>query len=172
LTKDISIEDISIRTEIRPGDLGYIIYLHGILYGKEYHYSPAFEIYVAKGLHEFYTQYDPLRDRVWICEHDQKIVGFLLLMHRSEKVAQLRFLILLPEFRGLGLGKLLLEKYMAFLRDSNYQSAFLWTTHEQVAAASLYILFGFKLTEEKESSDFGKSLTEQRYDFHNKPSSG
>ena len=78
----MNINDINIRTEIRPGDLGYVIHRHGKLYGDEYNYGVSFETYVGLGLHEFYKNYNPDKDRVWICEHNNKIIGFLLLMHR------------------------------------------------------------------------------------------
>jgi peptidyl-dipeptidase Dcp len=64
-----ALEEIRIRTDLRPGDLGYVIHLHGSFYGSEYGYSIQFETYVALGLHEFYERYDPRRDRFWICEH-------------------------------------------------------------------------------------------------------
>ena len=96
---------------------------------------------------------------------DENIVGFLLLMHRSESVAQLRFFYLEPPYRGIGLGKKLMTLYMEFLRQCGYTSSYLWTTHEQTTAASLYQQYGFTLTEEKNSSAFGKPLREQRYEF-------
>jgi len=159
-----SLSQISIRTELRPGDIGYVTYLHGRLYKEEYNYSVSFEAYVAKGLHEFYEKYDPARSRVWVCEDQGKIIGFLLLMDRGD-AAQLRYFILEPEYRGIGLGKKLMILYMDFLKSCNYRSSYLWTTHELKAAASLYLRHGFKLTEQKESTAFGKPLMEQRYDL-------
>jgi len=159
-----SLADISIRTVLQPGDIGYVVYLHGALYGREYNYGIQFETYVAKGLCEFYEKYDPNRNRVWICEHKNKIIGFLLLMDRGN-AAQLRYFLIEPEFRGIGLGSKLLNLYMDFLRQCCYQGSYLWTTHELTAAASLYRRLGFKLTEEKESTSFGKALREQRYEL-------
>ena len=49
---------ITIRTELKPGDLGYVIYRHGKLYDEEYHYGISFETYVALGMHEFYEKYN------------------------------------------------------------------------------------------------------------------
>ncbi len=161
----IDIEDIDIRTILRPGDVGYITYLHGDLYKKEYNYGIEFETYVAQGLCEFYQQYDENKDRVWICEHADKIVGFLLLIHRGDKTAQLRYFILLPAYRGIGLGKKLMELYMEFFKEAGYKNCYLWTTHEQETAALLYKRRGFTLTHEKESIAFGKPLKEQRYDL-------
>lgn len=164
MKKHLLLEDISIRTEFRPGDIGYVIYLHGKLYKKEYNYGIQFETYVAKGLCEFYEKYDPERNRVWICEHDNRMIGFLLLMDRG-KAAQLRYFLIEPEYRGIGLGSKLMSAHMDFLRECGYRESYLWTTHELSIAAFLYKRAGFKLTEEKESTAFGKPLKEQRYDL-------
>jgi peptidyl-dipeptidase Dcp len=164
MKKNISLDDISIRTELQPGDIGCVIGMHGALYGREYGYGIQFETYVAKGLCEFYEKYDPNRNRVWICEHGNRIIGFLLLMDRGQ-AAQLRYFLIEPEYRGIGLGSKLLHLYMDFLHECGYRESYLWTTHELTAAASLYSRVGFKLTEEKESTNFGKPLREQRYDL-------
>ncbi|MEO8211143.1 MAG: GNAT family N-acetyltransferase [bacterium] len=160
----ISINDIRIRTELKPGDIGYITFLHGKLYSKEYNYGIEFESYVASGLNEFFQNYDPSNNRAWICEHDEQIVGFLLLMNREER-AQLRYFLLLPEYRGLGLGKKLMDLFMEFFIQSDYSTAYLWTTSELHAASHLYTKYGFRLTEERSSEAFGKCVTEQRYDL-------
>ena len=164
MNKPITLDDITIRTKLKPGDIGYVIYLHGYLYKMEYDYGVEFETYVAAGLAEFYNQYDPQKDRVWICEHENKIVGFLLLMHRGE-AAQLRYFILESAYRGIGLGNKLMKLYMDFLKEKNYKSSYLLTTDELPASAHLYKKFGFKLTEEKPSKAFGKPVIQQRYDL-------
>lgn len=160
-----TLKDILIRTNLLPGDLGYIIYLHGKLYKEEYQYGIEFEAYVASGLLEFQHQYDPEIDRVWVCEHDERVVGFLLLMHRERSQAQLRYFLIQPEYRGMGLGKTMMGLFINFLRDHHYQSAYLWTTSELQTAASLYTRHGFVLSEEKLTDAFGKEVTEQRYDL-------
>jgi peptidyl-dipeptidase Dcp len=165
LTDKLDIGDISIRTDLRPGDLGYLVYLHGHLYGIEYQYGIGFESYVAQGIHEFYQQYDPVRDRVWICEHRGKIVGSLVLMHRKEDTAQLRYFIVEPGYRKLGLGKRLMLLFMEHLKKGGYAKAYLWTTEELSRASALYRKNGFYLTETKINSSFGSLVVEQRYDL-------
>lgn len=160
----VFLDEITIRTELQPGDIGYVIYLHGLLYGQEYGYDIDFETYVAKGFHEFYQNYEPEAERVWICEHNGKVIGFLLLMSRGD-AAQLRYFIIHPEYRGIGLGKKLMELYMEFLRECNYKSSYLLTTHELEAAASLYKRYGFMLVEEEPSTGFGKPVTLQKYEL-------
>lgn len=160
-----ALDDITIRTDLRPGDLGYITYLHGKLYKEEYDYGIEFESYVAEGLSEFFEQYDPKTNRVWICEHDQKIVGFMLLMNRGT-AAQLRYFLILPECRGIGLGQRLMELYMEYMLGCGYSSSYLWTTSDLTVAAGLYQKFGFHLTEEKQSDLFGKNVLMQKYEIH------
>jgi len=160
----VLLEDVSIRTTLQPGDIGYVIHMHGTIYGREYNYGIQFEAYVAEGLCEFYEKYHPGRSRVWVCEHNNKMIGFLLLMDRGES-AQLRYFLIEPEYRGIGLGSKLMNLYMDFLRESGYRKSYLWTTHELETAAFLYKRLGFQLTEEKETTSFGKPLREQRYDL-------
>ncbi|MBS1599684.1 MAG: GNAT family N-acetyltransferase [Bacteroidetes bacterium] len=159
------LEDIQIRTELHAGDIGYVTYMHGHLYKKEYGYGISFEAYVAKGLYEFYKKYNPQRDRVWVAEHQNKIVGFLLLMARKKNSAQLRYFILDPAYRGIGLGKKLAALYMDYFHEKKFKNSYLLTTHELFAAAHIYKKMGFVLTEEIESTSFGKLLKEQRYDL-------
>lgn len=156
--------EISIRSTLLPGDLGFIAYLHGLLYAGECGYGLSFEAYVLDGLKDLARKYDAARDRVWICEHRQQIVGFLVAQHRDDAL-QLRYFLLRPAYRGCGLGKRLMEEFISFMNAGNYRHAFLWTTNEQHAAIALYTRYGFRLTDEKASEDFGKPLTERRYDL-------
>ncbi len=160
----IRLDDISIRSELVPGDIGYVIHLHGALYAREYGYGMQFETYVARGFCEFLERRDPERDRVWVCEHGIRIIGFLLLMNRGE-AAQLRYFLIEPAYRGIGLGSKLMSLFMDSLRSLGYRKAYLWTTQELATAAFLYKRSGFILTEEKGSTAFGKPLLEHRYDL-------
>lgn len=161
----ITFKDLLIRTELVPGDLGYVIYLHGKLYKKEYNYGLHFESYVAAGLHEFYEKLESSRSRAWVCEDKGKIVGFLALMDRGEQ-AQLRYFIIDPAYRGIGLGRKLMDLYMEHLRSSGYKGSYLLTTKELPTAGHLYTAHGFKLKEEKPAHHpFDKNVIEQRYEL-------
>ncbi|MDR3711233.1 MAG: GNAT family N-acetyltransferase [Puia sp.] len=158
--------DLTIRTRLLPGDLGSIAQMHGKLYAEECGYGLAFEGYVLQGLHEFSLRYSPGKDRVWICEDAGRVVGFLVALNREEEASvQLRYFILLPGYRGLGLGRRLMDLFIGYMRENGCHRAYLWTTNEQHAAVSLYTRYGFRLTEEKTSNAFGKLLLEQRYDL-------
>lgn len=164
IVEKATLNEITIRNILIPGDLGYIAYIHGHLYAKECGYGLNFEAYVLDGLKEFAHEYDQSKDKVWICEHENKIIGFLVAAHRNE-VLQLRYFIFLPEYRGIGLGKKLMDEFIEFMKHNNYKQAFLWTTNEQHSAIALYTQYGFTLTEEKQSNAFDKKLMERRYDM-------
>ena len=119
---------------------------------------------MAAGLHEFCTTYNPQNERLWIAEHNGEMIGCLLLKNRGE-AAQLRYFLIKPAYRGMGLGNRLLQLFMDFAKACQYKSAYLWTTNELDKAHHLYQKFGFTLTEEKPSNEFGKPLVEQRYDL-------
>ena len=157
--------DIFIRTSLRSGDLGYLTFLHGVIYSQEMGYGLLFEAYVAAGLASFYENYDEQKDAVWICEKDGLVIGSLVLAHRENGQAQLRYFLLHPHYRGQGLGRHLLQLFIQTLREKKYTGAYLLTTEELPAAASLYAHLGFRLVEEKSSPIFGKPVKEQRYEL-------
>ena len=156
--------EITIRTDIRPGDLGLITYLHGVLYADEFNHGLAFEAMVAGGLHEFYSTYDPEKERFWIVEDNGKMIGCLALKNRGE-TAQLRYFVIRPEYRGSGLGNKLLRLFIDFAKACKYKGVYLWTGSELDKAQHLYQKIGFKLAEEKASTAFGKPAIEQRYEL-------
>lgn len=155
---------VSIRTEIHPGDIGSIIHLHGTLYAKEYAFDHTFEPYVAIPLGEFVMKQTP-GDKLWIVEQKENVVGSVAIVRCPGNIAQLRWLIVHPELRGLGIGKKLVKEALNFCRAQKYASVFLWTIDILDAALKLYISEGFRKTESKTHKIWGRLLTEERYDL-------
>ncbi|MBO9586612.1 MAG: bifunctional helix-turn-helix transcriptional regulator/GNAT family N-acetyltransferase [Flavobacterium sp.] len=161
----IAREDITYRYEITPGDIGYIIYLHGAIYGKEYHFSTDFEKYVIKTFYDFLEKYSPENDRIWMAEYNNKIVGCVAIVHQSNEEAQLRWFLLDPAFRGLGIGKKLLTEAIDFCKERKFKNVFLLTTNLQDKALQMYKMMGFELTKSEEVEEWGKTFFEERYDL-------
>lgn len=155
-----------IRHELRPGDIGYLIYLHGMLYAKEYGYDQTFEVYVAHGLVEFVHAFNPYRDRIWLAEVNGRIVGSIAVVRTSKVETQLRWFLVHPDYRGHGLGKSLIQEALKFCKERKYTSVFLWTTGELTTASHLYAQAGFKKTEVKSHNIWGKYISEERYDLN------
>lgn len=156
--------NIKIRNDLKPGDIGYLIYLHGTLYAKEYEWDYTFEAYVAGPLSEFAKSHTN-RERIWIVEKDGHIAGSIAIVKASEETAQLRWLLLHPDLRGYGVGRLLVEEAISFCKLSGYSRVFLLTVGELIRAARLYQSTGFRLTEEHTQHMWGAVVTEQRYDL-------
>jgi len=148
--KNIRRGDITIRDDVRPGDAGYLTYLHGWIYKKEYDYSVAFEGYVAESFYQFLVQYNPEKDRLWCAEHEGEIVGCIGIVGRGER-AQLRWFLLHPNYRGIGLGKDLFELAMSFAREKGFEKVYLETTNDLTRAIGMYTKAGFIKTAEKEN---------------------
>ena len=160
----ISNRPISIRHDLRPGDVGYITYLHGILYAPEQGWDHTFDAYVAIPLAEF-ARSQSSRERIWIVEDSVRIVGSLAIVKFSEIDAQLRWLLLIPEMRGQGIGRKLVEEALDFCRDAGYSSVFLWTVNTLPIAARLYQSVGFRNTEELTHELWGRTVTEVKYEL-------
>jgi len=156
---------MQIRTNIKSGDIGYVISLHGILYAREYDLDYTFEGYVAAGLGEFAKSYDERKDRLWLAETDGRIVGSIAIAGLIEKTAQLRWFLVHPEARGNGLGRKLLCEALEFCREREFRSVFLWTISDLKAASHLYRQMRFRRTEQKTHEIWGGLRTEERYDL-------
>lgn len=155
---------ISIRNDLRPGDVGYITYLHGTLYAPEQGWNHTFDAYVAIPLAE-YAKSISSQERIWIVEKEGRIVGSTAIVKFSDTEAQLRWLLLDPKVRGLGLGRRLVEEGLDFCRRAGYSSVFLWTVDTLPIAAMLYRSVGFEQTEKLTHELWGRIVTEVRYDL-------
>jgi N-acetylglutamate synthase-like GNAT family acetyltransferase len=163
MSKPISDISIFIRHDLRPGDVGFITYLHGILYADQ-GWDCTFEAYVATPLIEF-AKLHSSRQRIWIVESERRIVGSVAIVKHSENEAQLRWLLLDPEVRGLGLGRRLVEEALEFCREARYSSVFLWTVKTLPKATKLYQSMGFKQTVELTHELWGRTVTEIKYEL-------
>ena len=155
---------IVIRNTIQPGDMGYITYLHGKLYAEECGFNHTFEPYVAIPLAEFVKSHTS-KERIWIVEKEEEVMGSQAIVRFSDEQAQLRWLLLHPEIRGCGIGKQLVKEAINFTRKCGYSSIFLLTLDILPRAAALYTSKGFVIAEEKKTCMWGVRLTEQKYEM-------
>ena len=164
-TPQRSFKHWQIRSNLRPGDIGYIIYLHGILYAEEYGWDCTSEGYVAESLAKSIPSFDDGTGCLWIAEIDGMVIGSIGIVPYSSSEAQLRWFLVHPDQRGRGLGRELLNRALQFSRDRGFKSVFLWTVSELKIATHLYQWAGFCKTEEKTHQIWGKAITEERYEL-------
>src|ERR1041385_8708765 len=155
----------------RPGDMGWIVHRHGVLYAREYGYDHRFEAIVARVAADFLESHDPARERCWIAEHAGAILGAVMLVKSSDEVAKLRLLYLEPEARGLGLGRRLVSECLTFAQQAGYRKVTLWTQSSLAAARHIYESFGFQLIESRVHADFGPEESAEIWELSLTPGS-
>jgi DNA-binding MarR family transcriptional regulator/GNAT superfamily N-acetyltransferase len=148
-----------------PGDMGWVIRQHGLLYHREYGWDGSFEAFVARICADFIDHYDPQKERCWIAEMDGEPVGSVFCIKASDDVAKLRMLIVTPEARRLGLGNHLVKECIRFARSSGYKKLILWTNDILIEARKIYEKNGFILVEEERHHSYGKDLVGQNWEL-------
>jgi len=140
----------------QPGDIGHIIYRHGVLYAQEYGFDETFDLYVGKPLIAFAENFDPATENLWMAEKNGAIVGSMAIVNAGKNTAQLRWLLVEPDTRGLGIGQSLVDRGVAFCREKAYTSIFLWTIDYLAAAKKIYTNAGFRKAGQKTSQVWGR----------------
>lgn len=149
----------------RPGALGRVVELHGTYYAAQWGFELYFETKVAAGLAGFLDRLDPARDRFWGAYAADRLVASISIDGSEDEgdLAHLRWFIVDPETQGGGLGRRLLAEGLAFSRQAGQAGVYLWTFAGLDAARALYEAHGFRLVEEVAQTQWGKTMTEQRF---------
>jgi GNAT superfamily N-acetyltransferase len=149
----------------QPGDMGWVVQMHGEIYAKEYGWNLEFEALVAEIVAKYLRKHQPDWERCWIAELDGQRVGSVFVVRKSKTIAQLRMLILLPQARGLGLGGRLTDECIAFARSKGYKKMQLWTNSCLHAARGIYAQRGFAMVRSEAYEGFGQALVGETWEL-------
>jgi DNA-binding MarR family transcriptional regulator/GNAT superfamily N-acetyltransferase len=149
----------------QPGDMGWVVQQHGLLYAEQFGWDESFEALAAEVSAKFLRDFDPKWERGWIAEKDGENIGCVFLIRQSEDVAKLRMLLVHPKARGLGIGKRLVEECIRFARQKGYRKITLWTNDILTTARHIYQQTGFKLVAEEQHFSFGHHMVGETWEL-------
>lgn len=147
----------------RPGDMGWVVHRQAQLYAQEFGWDMGYEALVARIVADFVQQFDARRERCWIAEQDQRIVGSVFLVKDSDTEARLRLLYVEAGTRGQGVGTRLVDECIRDARAKGYRRLTLWTNSVLAAARRIYQSRGFQLLNEEPHHSFGHDLVGQHW---------
>ena len=139
--------------EHRPGDMGWVLERHAVLYHEQDGWGAGFEALIAGIVKDFLENFDPRRERCWIAEREGERLGCVFLVSKNRTTAKLRLLIVEPAARGSGLGLRLVEECIRFAREKGYRKLVLWTHAHLAAARAIYRKTGFRKLPRTEAHD-------------------
>jgi ribosomal protein S18 acetylase RimI-like enzyme len=159
--------NVTVRDELRPGDLEAIVAHHRRVYSEEYGVDTRFGDFVAAAVARAEERGFPSeREAIRIVELDGQHAGSIGLTDEGNEEAAIRWVVLSPEVRGQGLGRRLLGDLLAFAEDHDYRRVWLETFSELEAAARLYRDAGFVVTSADTAPRWGReAITYQRYEL-------
>jgi GNAT superfamily N-acetyltransferase len=97
-------------------------------------------------LQHFTTDYAPPTGAFILAEDADRYVACIGLRQFAEGIGEIKRLYVVPAARGLGLGRLLVERIIVVAREVGYGSLLLDTLPFMKEAQSLYVALGFKPT--------------------------
>jgi DNA-binding MarR family transcriptional regulator/GNAT superfamily N-acetyltransferase len=140
--------------EPEPGDHGWILERHAAVYGAERGWGRKFEAYCGRVIVSYLERDDPEREHCWIAELDGVRCGSIYCTRRTEKVAQVRLLLVEPWARGAGAGAALAEACVSFAREAGYEQIMLFTNSSLSSARRIYESVGFRFRGEQPDEIF------------------
>jgi GNAT superfamily N-acetyltransferase len=149
------------------GSIGRIAELHATYYERHAGFGLYFETKVACELAEFLQRYDERRDAIWLARCTGRVEGSIVIdgVDAGSEGAHLRWFIVSDALRGSGAGSRLMAAALDFCRERKFGRIYLWTFEGLDAARHLYEKNGFRLTRQKRGTQWGKEMSEQRFEL-------
>ena len=107
--------------------------------------------YEDKGLDDLYGTYRNDRAIYFVLIENNKIIGSAGIQEiaGNTEICELQKMYFLPQARGKGLGKQMIERCLSFAKNNNYKSCYIETLPSMKAAQKLYLRNGFQYIEQR-----------------------
>ncbi|WP_238926858.1 bifunctional helix-turn-helix transcriptional regulator/GNAT family N-acetyltransferase [Achromobacter xylosoxidans] len=146
------------------GCIGDVAALHARYYAQAAGFGVVFERLVATGLAAFAESLPAPGKNLWrYTDGNRTLASIAIDSDLAARSAHLRWFIVDESLRGMGVGRALLARAMAFVDTLDIDETYLWTFKGLDAARHLYESSGFVLTQEAEGTQWGGVVVEQRF---------
>lgn len=157
--------EIDLRNPI-PGDIGWLISMHGKLYAEQFKFDSNFERDIAKKVISFLETQNSF-DMLWVAAINNEAVGSIAVSLKPDQTAFINFLLVKTEYRGYGISKILLNKVVSHCEDHKLKILRLETYSCLEIARKVYTKYGFTLFNKnadvkKYSQSFDQEFWEKR----------
>lgn len=154
----------------QPGCIGDVAGMHARFYAEHWGFGSFFEKKVATELAEFAGVLPAQGKALWLyVENGRALASLAIDGDMKTGIAHLRWFIVDDSLRGSGVGRQLMQRAIQFVDDLRFRETYLWTFKGLDSARHLYESFGFALTSEAEGTQWGSSVTEQRFSRPGRP---
>lgn len=161
--------------EPAPGDIGWIIGQHGLIYHDHFSFNAEFEEDIAEKVVQFLRSGDSF-SRFLMAASGTETVGSLAVSRKTPETAFLNFLLVDPRYRGRGIATALLDNVVEYSRSRGCSLLELETYSCLRDARNLYTNYGFTCFQSSDEmvlygqcffQEFWR-LTLQDFPLHNK----
>jgi GNAT superfamily N-acetyltransferase len=151
---------------VSSDDVNPVVRLHRQVYESEFGLDSSFADGVATQMAELRRRGFPgPREGIWLAEQHGEVVGTIALIEESQALGRLGDLVLVPEARGTGVGRRLVETVLDAARAAGYERLQLFTFSDLSAAGALYRSVGFEVASAEDVVRWGRRMVWQRYEL-------
>jgi putative acetyltransferase len=114
----------------------------------EFNADPKTTVLGDPSIHKMFDTYQVPGGSYFVAVEDGKIIGgcgIRQLDGSTQSICELQRMFLLPETRGKGIGKALIEKCIAAAREEGFDQMYLESLSQMTSAIALYKKTGFRL---------------------------
>ncbi len=141
----------------RPGDLGWGVHRHGLLMAREHDWDAEYEALAAGTAAEFLLKGSG-RELCWVAELDGEPAGIVLLLERSQTVAEMDLLLVDTPARDFGIGGRLIAQCIESARKAGFRKLSARVSTVLEAARHILKKAGFSVAHRENRQCFGHYL--------------